>query len=161
LQEFDQQVKTALAAKEGADEIALKAALTLKGKITAADLPKLEAFAATREDALKWLSTRVFVEFKQVEAIPRLVVPMLAKEKDAEARKSAMWKHWEANFGEREDFLDLTAALGSAFATHYEKVDRPTRKVIAEIFGLRAGTPAEFRRKIEQRAAPATEGAFK
>jgi hypothetical protein len=150
-EQFARQIKAARADPDGDGDERVSAAIeALRTKLTAGDLPKLEAFVATGDNSLKWAVIPIFVEFKQLDPIPRLLTPVLAKETSAEKRRYRLWKVWEHLFGERKDRRELSAQLGLAFPRHYANADAEGRQVIADLFEQKVGTPAEFQAFIER-----------
>ena len=52
-----------------------------------------------------------------------------------ENREYRMWKWWEYNFREREDFKDLSRPIGDALLRQFEKGNADYKLVVAELFG--------------------------
>lgn len=116
------------------DNDALAAIKELSKKIPDDRLPIVEEFGLT-DDAKDFRFGFVYllVERNRFDSAARLIVKRMAEtEQDHEY---IMWKWWEGNFGERENYKELSHQIGDALLRQFDNGDEKTKLIVAEIFG--------------------------
>jgi hypothetical protein len=140
-----------LAETKPSDEALLKALNDLSKRITDKHLDTVERFALLKTSKLvRWPLTRLLVERSQFDSAARIVVVALADVK--KDRRYGMWKWWEVNFGERQDYKLFSRNITDSLLRQFEKGNDTTKSVVAEIFGKGKAeaklTISEFKRVV-------------
>ena len=91
--------------------------------------------APSKEEKAKshWPDIERLAKSQDYAGAAKLAVDEL--EGDYPDRQYAMWKWWEAAFGDRNDYLELSRLFGQCLFDIYEPSSPARRRVIAEIFG--------------------------
>ena len=106
-------------------------------------IPLFVALGCARSDSARgsdpsaaasdWVAMKREAEAKHFSNAARSAVKALAG--DCPDRQYAMWKWWEAVFGERADYMSMSHEFGISLFTLYDQSSPADRQIIAEIFG--------------------------
>jgi hypothetical protein len=134
------------------DEIILKALKELHRQVKDENLATVESFALTEEaKPVAWALAGFLVERKRYDGAADVIVTRLVSTKDN--RQYAMWKWWEHNFEEREDYKNITRQITDSLLRQFAKGSADRKRVVAELFGKGAAeaklSAEEFKRAIK------------
>jgi len=119
----------------------------LEASIADKNLLKVENFARVNaETAVAFPMIHLLVVRGRFETAAEVAIKALTTK---ENRQYVMWKWWEYNFGERNDYTGLSRQIGLAYLQQFEKGDLSTRAVIADIYGRKNLSVDEFKKVIE------------